>query len=111
MPLRNDPIKRFTPEQKRVAAWIRELGLSHSFEAEFDSYWVDVYVPELNLAIELDGPYHFSSSDARRDEILGGKFGLEVWRFKNNQIVESFKPTFVNSILERAAQLENDGQT
>lgn len=110
---RNEPTKRFTHEQMRVATWIRELGFAHSLEAEFGDYWVDIYVAELNLAIELDGPYHFSSRDNKRDAFLMGKFGLDIWRFKNNQIIESFKSTFVSYILEKAAQLEKDarGQT
>ena len=50
------------------------------------SYLIDVYLPEWDLGIELDGPHHSPKRDAIRDENIFKASGIKIIRFKNKEI-------------------------
>ena len=100
--MKSDPRKKDTPQQFLVAAWIREAGFGTSLEEDFPPYVVDVYIPDLHLGIELDGPPHFRKQDAIRDERLLSEYEPELWRLKNTEIVSKFKSIFIDNILNFA---------
>ncbi len=102
MVLRREPKTRDTNEQLRVASWLRELGLGFSLEEEFSPYCADIFICDLNLIIELDGPQHLKRRDAKRDAFIKETYGIDVWRFKNREIRENFKAQFHARIMERA---------
>jgi len=57
-----------------------------------DHYVIDFYCPRLRLAVEADGPSHFSSIetikyDEKRQKHLEG-FGISFLRFKNEEIYQ-----------------------
>ena len=94
-----------TKEQLRVASWLIELGLLTNLEVSFPPYIADIYLPELDLIIELDGPHHWASKDKKRDTYLNEEHGVNVWRFKNEVIKASFKEDFIALIMKRAEEL------
>ena len=100
--MKSDPRKKDTPQQFLVAAWVREAGFGTSLEEDFPPYVVDVYVPDLHLGIELDGPHHFRKRDAIRDAKLLSEYSLEIWRFNNTEIVRNFKSIFIDNIINFA---------
>jgi len=48
----------FTSKQKEVEGWITDLGFRVRKEVDFDQFRVDLYLSELSMAVEIDGPQH-----------------------------------------------------
>jgi very-short-patch-repair endonuclease len=48
---------------------------------------VDFYLPEQNLAIEIDGPYHDAEKDRIADEVFAQDSGVRVLRLTNEQVL------------------------
>lgn len=91
--------KKDTKQQLLLAKWIRGLGVGCNLEEDFEPYVVDIYIPDLDLAVEVDGPFHFKKRDKVRDEVLNMKYGITVWRFKSQDINQSFKPFFEDQLM------------
>jgi len=100
--VKSDPRKKDTPQQFLVASWLKEAGFGTTLEEDFPPYVVDVYIPDLHLGIELDGPHHFRKRDAIRDENLLSEYSLEIWRFNNTEIVRNYKSIFIDNIIKFA---------
>ena len=86
-------------------------GLQFRRQFSIDRYILDFYCPELKLAIELDGDYHYHMSQPRadyiRDKYLSENFGIKTLRFEN-EVVFSQQWVITNSILrEKVAQLSS----
>jgi very-short-patch-repair endonuclease len=47
------------------------------------AYYLDYYIPELKLAIELDSELHKLDKDTIRDQYLSEKLGIKTIRIKN----------------------------
>ena len=107
---RNEPRTSDTKEQITVSQWLVEIGLDFTTEEEFLPYVADIYIRDLKLIIELDGPYHREKRDKKRDEFLQSEHSIDVWRFKNKLIKEDFKAQFTEMIIERSEMLY-DAQT
>ena len=61
--------------QRYVSSFLSVLGLVVDTEVNVGTRRVDIYLPEINAAIEYDGPHHMSAKgDAKRDEevLYGG---------------------------------------
>ena len=103
--MRNEPQTTNTKTQLLVASWCEEMGLHCILEEQVGRYSLDVYLPELRLGIELDGPYHLRKRDAKRDGFIQRRHNIDVWRFKNKEIKKMDKETFFGMIEERAGEL------
>ena len=68
---------------RQVCEWARELGLLYVEEYMVGPYSADIYLPELFLVVEIDGPYHALSKrrDTERDAYLA-EHGLRVLRIR-----------------------------
>ena len=86
--------KKDTPQELMVLNWVRDTGIGANPQEDFPPYVVDVYVPDLQLAIEIDGPLHLSKRDKKRDEILASQ-GIEKWRIPLKVIKVSYKEEFL----------------
>jgi very-short-patch-repair endonuclease len=61
-----------------IETWINRLGFRTDLETVFGEYAVDIHVPELNIAVEVDGPSHkFKKRDKKRDSKLRNEYGLK----------------------------------
>ncbi len=60
----------FTKKQIEVNNWINDIGFQTEMEKVFGRYCVDIYIPELNVAVELDGFGHWPKKDEKRDAYL-----------------------------------------
>jgi very-short-patch-repair endonuclease len=70
-------ITHFTDKQREVEKWINNLGFRTDLEVPFGQYCIDIHIPELNWAVEVDGPSHtFKKQDKKRDARLMA-YGLE----------------------------------
>ena len=63
-------------------------------QQSIDSYIIDFYCPEKNLAIELDGQYHLNPKqkeyDIERTKILD-QLNIQVIRFKNEDVLNNIE--------------------
>ena len=70
----------------------RVAGLKFRRQYSIDNYILDFYCPQLKLAIELDGDYHFHVeqpvTDKRRDDYLLQNYGIKTLRFENHVVFE-----------------------
>jgi very-short-patch-repair endonuclease len=98
---RNPPQKTDTSQQQRFVSWCRELGLAIQLETPFGPYWADIYLEEIGIIIELDGPYHNRKRDEKRDQYIQDNFDIEVWRFKNDEILERNKEVIIQKLQNR----------
>jgi very-short-patch-repair endonuclease len=62
-----------------VIKWLEQHGIEVMEEVDFPPYRVDIYVQLWHAAIEVDGPYHSTRADIRRDEELARVYRLEVF--------------------------------
>jgi very-short-patch-repair endonuclease len=65
----------------KIAGWIRELGLVVEEEYPVGPYTVDIYLPEIHAAIEVDGPDHRKKRDETRDHRILETYFMPTFRF------------------------------
>jgi very-short-patch-repair endonuclease len=62
---------------------LEQLGFEIMEEVPFPPYTVDTYVKAYHLAIEVDGPQHRKSADAKRDADLQDVYGLVMFHIRD----------------------------
>jgi hypothetical protein len=67
----------FTSKQLMVANWIQNIGFQTELEQIFGRFCVDIYIPEIHAAVEIDGDSHYQKKDNKRDEWLKENYKLE----------------------------------
>jgi len=68
------------------------MGLKFRRQHPINQFIVDFYCHKLKLIIEIDGEIHLKEEVAERDksrQYMLNKFGLEVIRFKNDEVIGS----------------------
>tara|TARA_R110002020_G_scaffold347726_1_gene561403 strand:+ start:364 stop:684 length:321 start_codon:yes stop_codon:yes gene_type:complete len=105
--LRSEPRKKDTPEQFMMASWVREAGFGSILEQDFEPYVVDIYIPDLLLGLEIDGPFHFKKRDATRDTYIKDNYKIEIWRFPLKEVKTSLKEEFINKLILYAQEQIN----
>ena len=82
-----------TPAEFKMWYFLRYLQPRFLRQRPIDKFIVDIYCPELNLVIEIDGDQHYNDEglarDVERTEILKSH-GLTVMRFTNSEVLNSF---------------------
>jgi very-short-patch-repair endonuclease len=81
-------------EKKIWYDFLRNLEPKCIRQRPVGNYILDFYIPKIMLAIEIDGDSHFDSDkskiyDEHRSKDLKN-LGVQVIRFTNNEIIESF---------------------
>ena len=99
--MRDDPFKTDTKHQLLVRDWIEELGIGTVTEQPFGNYSVDIFVPDLDLGVEVDGPYHLKKRDRGRDEYINQVHGIDIWRISIKEINATYKNEFVQRLMNR----------
>ena len=77
-------------------------GLKFTRQKPIDHFIVDFYCASLGLAIEIDGEIHVfqKAKDMERDNLLEQKFGLEVIRYKNEEILTDLQKV-INDLVRK----------
>ena len=109
--VRDDPFKTDTHHQRLVNSWIEEMGLGTQVEYGVGQYFIDIYVPDLLLGIELDGPWHLRKRDKKRDKYILENHGIETWRIPIKDINMPYKQELVGRILDRVKEMETNATT
>ena len=65
-----------------VCRWLGELGISYMEEYLVEPYSLDIFLPELFLGVEVDGPSHNRKHDAIRDEKIMQQYEIPIIRIK-----------------------------
>ena len=73
---------------------VESLGLKWEDEKQFGRYNVDIFLPDYNCAVEIDGDFWHTlngvpEKDARRDKELFEKYGIVTLRFWESEIYEN----------------------
>lgn len=79
------------------------MRLAYQSEVNFRPYWVDIYLSEFHLAIEVDGPSHSRKKDELRDKNLWANYNLPVLRLELNCPVDQVKAR-VTRLIEQWAE-------
>ena len=91
--------KDFTKQEKVIAECLSDLGLRFMEQVVFGQYTVDLWVPELNMIVEADGPIgHLRKADAKRD------MALMEWPHPTVDNVLHIKGTTYNVIMEEVCR-------
>jgi very-short-patch-repair endonuclease len=92
-------LKNITKAQRAAYEKIMVLHPDAKLEWIFYPYIVDIYIPRLHVAIEIDGAIHKKKRryDKTRDKRLRIKYKLKVYRFQNKEI---FDGTFDMRIID-----------
>ena len=99
--------KKDTPHELLVLKWVRSTGLGANAQEDFPPYVVDIYIPDMRLAIEIDGPLHFKKRDKKRDQVLMNEHGVDVWRLPLKLLKVSYKEEFISMLMEKVEEQTN----
>jgi very-short-patch-repair endonuclease len=83
-------LKKATPAERVFCCYLASLGFAYRQQQGFYSPYyriVDFYLPDHNLAIEIDGAYHDPERDLRRDEWFTRVRGIPILRLTNDQVL------------------------
>lgn len=70
-----------TAIHRKLSRAVRACGFDVLEEEPMGKYRLDIYVPELHMAFEADGPYHSEKHDTERDATLAEEYGLVTLRY------------------------------
>src|SRR5687767_1250524 len=82
--------KQATPAEKRLLVYLAALGVNYRFQRGFYHPYhriVDFYLPDHNLVIEIDGPYHDLERDYRRDTWFQNVRRIRILRLTNEAVL------------------------
>ena len=92
--------KNMTPEEKHLwYDFLKVLPMTVKRQYVVENYILDFFIPDVNIAIELDGSQHFEpenrEEDRVRDETLLS-MGIKVIRYPNTDINKNFDGVIVD---------------
>lgn len=88
-----------TKEALKVNSWVIELGFQTNLEQVCGKYCIDIYIPEIKWAVEVDGGIHMKGKDKKRDKDLIENYGIaKVYRVNNNVKKDEFKEKFLKEL-------------
>lgn len=99
--------KNMTETETKLWMYLKEKPNGYKFRRQhpIGGYILDFYCHKLKLSIELDGEYHLSEiqikKDFERTQYLN-QIGLKELRFSNNEVKENWEPLVIN--IEKAIQ-------
>ena len=105
--MRDDAFKTDTKHQLLINRWIEELGIGTVLEQPFGNYSIDIFIPDLNLGIEVDGPYHLKRRDSKRDEYLKQTHDVDIWRIPIKDMGAGYKYKLINRLMLRVEELDS----
>lgn len=90
MDYRKELLYKSTSAEKAVCKALDELNVryikQYVVKTPRKKYYIDIYIPSLRLAIEVDGKYHFTDTQKRLDSNRSAclrKQGISVSRITN----------------------------
>ena len=86
--------KNMTPEEKHIwYDFLKKVPMTVKRQYVVENYILDFFIPQVNVAIEIDGSQHYEpdakKADQKRDADLA-LVGVKVIRYTNNDINKNF---------------------
>ena len=86
--------KNMTPEEKHIwYDFLKKVPMTVKRQYVVENYILDFFIPQVNVAIEIDGSQHYETdakkADQKRDADLA-LVGIKVIRYTNNDINKNF---------------------
>jgi very-short-patch-repair endonuclease len=77
------------PSERAAQKTLEGFGFTvipqYKIKTRYSTFYVDLYLPELKLCIEIDGGYHFTPGQRHRDKLRSAairRSGLHLYRLK-----------------------------
>lgn len=95
---RNELLNKSTSAEKSVCRILSALNVQ--FIRQFPvrtarkCFYIDIYIPTLKLAIEVDGKYHFTDNQKRLDSNRSAclrRLGMHIYRISNSNAYSTNK--------------------
>lgn len=88
---------------RRIEKLLDDLSISYLSEEGFPPYRVDILVPSVWAAIEIDGPFHMAKHDRVRDQYLFEHYKLPVLRLKTTKSLwrRKYLEDSINQFIEK----------
>lgn len=96
---------QYTKHQLQLASWLKDEKISFSLEKEFPPYFVDIYLGEFHLGIEINSRFHISKNrDKLREKYLLDTYNLflihidikEIDNKNKNILIQKIKDFIIN---------------
>ena len=71
---------------KKVIKFLEKWGIELMEEVDFPPYRVDIFVPEVHVVIEVDGPHHSKKANEKRDKKLLEEYLLPTFRIDASDV-------------------------
>jgi very-short-patch-repair endonuclease len=92
--------KNMTPEEKHLwYDFLKLLPMTVKRQYVVGNYILDFFIPEVNLAIELDGSQHYEEKNREEDKVRDETLlsvGIKVVRYPNTEINKNFRGVLVD---------------
>lgn len=90
------PKFHYTDKQLKVEKYINEVGFRTELEKVYGQYCVDIWLPELNWVVEIDGPTHWNKERQKRDAMLMKEHNIAyILHYESNiskaRFIDNFK--------------------
>jgi len=101
-------LQDLTPEEEKTSSILTALGIPHESQKPFllgeQLRIVDIYIPHLDLAIELDGLLHFLPAGLNDDMLRHHEFyvyapAMRFLRFKDEAVWRETYPQILHDVL------------
>jgi len=67
---RRELLQNRTPQELKLAKWLKEAGLSVKEQhPSCGKFFIDIWLPQVKVAIELDGLHHNEPTQAAQDQV------------------------------------------
>lgn len=108
---RNELLSKSTSAEKAVCRTLTMIGVKfirqYPVKTPRKMFYLDIYIPSLMLAIEVDGKYHYTNTQKRLDANRSAcirRMGIHVFRIDNPM---AHKPAEVKKLHERYLRQKN----
>lgn len=95
---RNELLNKSTSAEKSVCRILSALNVQYirqyPVRTARKSFYIDIYIPTLKLAIEVDGKYHFTDNQKRLDSNRSAclrRLGMHIYRINNSNAYSTNK--------------------
>lgn len=102
---RNELLEKSTSAEKSVCCVLSKMKIQYirqySIWTGRKQYYADIYIPQLKLVVELDGAYHFTKEQKKKDENRSAgirRLGYHVCRLQNK---DAYKPAKIIAKIKR----------
>lgn len=95
---RNELLNKSTSAEKSVCRILSALNVQfirqYPVRTARKCFYIDIYIPTLKLAIEVDGKYHFTDNQKRLDSNRSAclrRLGIHIYRINNSNAYSTNK--------------------